>query len=97
MTNTTIDPRYIAEARELLAAECDKSRIKRVRQSTPAWADMAAIRDFYLACPAGHHVDHVIPINGAVVCGLHVVDNLQYLPASENIKKRNYFNWEDQK
>lgn len=67
----------------------NKSRIKRVQKATPPWADMKAIKEFYFNCPAGHHVDHVIPINAADISGLHVLENLQYLPASENIAKHN--------
>lgn len=55
--------------------------------ATPSWADLAAIRAFYEACPAGHHVDHVVPLRGKAVCGLHVLGNLQYLTATENHKK----------
>jgi len=64
-------------------------RKKRVRQATPPWADMSAIRAFYEACPKGYHVDHIIPLNGKNVSGLHTVENLQYLPAVENLKKSN--------
>lgn len=64
-------------------------RKKRVRQATPSWADMAAIRAFYEACPKGYHVDHIIPLNGKNVSGLHIIENLQYLPAIDNLKKSN--------
>lgn len=60
-------------------------------QRTPAWADLVAITDFYENCPAGYHVDHVIPLRGELVSGLHVLENLQYLPASENCGKCNKF------
>lgn len=58
---------------------------------TPAWADLKAIQHFYEACPAGYHVDHIIPLQGKLVSGLHVLENLQYLPASDNCSKNNTF------
>ncbi len=58
---------------------------------TPKWADITSIAEFYLNCPAGYHVDHIIPLQGDIVCGLHVITNLQYLPASDNLSKSNKF------
>lgn len=40
----------------------------------------------------GMEVDHIIPLNHPLVCGLHVMDNLQLLTKSENSSKRNRFN-----
>lgn len=65
------------------------SRKKRVKQATPPWANLDEIREFYYNCPEGYHVDHIIPLNGKNVSGLHCMENLQYLPAIENLRKSN--------
>ena len=56
--------------------------------------DMNEIQEFYRNCPKGFHVDHIIPLNGKNVSGLHTISNLQYLPATENLRKYNKFNIE---
>lgn len=60
-------------------------------QRTPSWADLEAIKQFYKNCPPGMTVDHIIPLQGEIVSGFHIVENLQYLTKSENSKKRNKF------
>lgn len=76
--------------RPLVRAYCSTRR-KKVQQATPPWANIKKITEIYLNCPKGYHVDHIIPLRGKTVCGLHVETNLQYLPATDNMKKGNKF------
>lgn len=66
---------------------------------TPKWADFEKIKSYYDVCSffnevngyTKYHVDHIIPLQGKEVSGLHVHTNLQILLADENIKKSNTF------
>lgn len=64
---------------------------RNVIQKRPLWANVEELHKIYKYCPEGHHVDHIIPLNGESVCGLHVEHNLQYLLAKDNISKGNTF------
>lgn len=57
----------------------------------PSWANLDEIRAFYDNCPSGMVVDHVIPLQGRIVSGLHVAENLQYLSREENARKGNKY------
>jgi 5-hydroxyisourate hydrolase-like protein (transthyretin family) len=65
---------------------------------TPSWANDDKIRLFYIEAKEltdktgiEYHVDHIIPLQGKTVSGLHVENNLQVLPAIDNMSKGNRF------
>ncbi len=60
-------------------------------QRTPDWSDLTRIREIYQNCPPGYHVDHIVPLRGKNVSGLHVSWNLQYLTPQENNRKNNKY------
>tara|TARA_Y100000310_G_scaffold342024_1_gene443386 strand:- start:1391 stop:1870 length:480 start_codon:yes stop_codon:yes gene_type:complete len=63
---------------------------KRLRERQ-VYDDKKEIAEFYRNCPEDFHVDHIIPLNGRNVSGLHTIGNLQYLSAGENLRKSNNF------
>ena len=73
--------------------------INRSGLACPAWLtseDHESMLDTYRQCfmasrrtGAQYHVDHVIPLKGLLVCGLHVPSNLSVITALDNIVKGN--------
>jgi hypothetical protein len=74
----------------------NRRREARKLNATPAWADKVAIDYMYYVAKVIErvygtklHVDHIIPLRGKTVCGLHVHNNLQLLAPLDNIRKSN--------
>lgn len=81
------------------AEYCANARTREISllKRTPAWADLKAIRAVYAEArnlrQKGQDVvvDHIIPLRGESVSGLHVHTNLQILPADANLAKSNEY------
>ncbi len=82
---------YRPNNRNLFNAREAKRRAIKLN-ATPRFANLKKIKEIYLNCPKGYHVDHIIPLQNKNVCGLHVEWNLQYLTANANQKKSNKLN-----
>jgi hypothetical protein len=85
--------KYIQDNSGIVNAQ--KARRNAIKVSATVLWDQKGITEFYERCPKGYHVDHVIPLQGKYVCGLHILSNLQYLPALENQQKHNYHESEE--
>ena len=76
-------------------ASCNASKVRR-RSRQPPWISSADCAAFYAMAKRvsrclgiAHHVDHITPLNGATVSGLHVPGNLRVVPAVINLRKGN--------
>jgi len=88
---------WYAENREraMLTAKANAGKRRKIaRQATPAWANKAAIREMYreaarrsIETGIPHEVDHIVPLRGRKVTGLHVEHNLRVVPKAVNRAK----------
>lgn len=91
---------YASKNLAKLVANANKYRASKAKR-TPVWLtddDFWAIEQAYELASLRTklfgfqwHVDHVIPLHGELVSGLHVPHNLQVIPAWDNRSKSNRF------
>ena len=85
---------WVARNRGKVNAQ-NKLRKVRVLQAMPPWADVEKIEavykeaEEYKALGLDVHVDHIVPLRGVNVSGLHVHHNLRVLLACDNAAKSN--------
>lgn len=68
-------------------------------KATPLWVDVEALSEVYSDCndlqwlsEEPLEVDHIVPLQGKNVCGLHIAENLQIITQSQNRAKGNKYN-----
>ena len=96
--HNAINREWFANNKNKRAAYEGKRRAMQL-QRTPAWDPHAhlIVAKYQLAAMLSqasgtqHHVDHIIPLQGRKVSGLHVFSNLRVIPGSDNVKKSNKF------
>jgi len=95
---------YVAEYKKKNPHKANASKAKRKaakNQRTPKWLnpiDFERIKNQYKLAEIltklhnePWHVDHIIPLQGKMVSGLHVPSNLQVIRGSDNCSKQNTF------
>ncbi len=80
------------------AANCARRRASKIN-ATPSWLTLEHLKEmkkYYILAKEKellykqkYHVDHIIPLQGSSVSGLHVPWNLQVISAKQNMKKGN--------
>lgn len=91
---------YRAANKDFYRAQCHERRAK-IKNRIPAWCgkpELKVIRAMHkeakrLEVLTGivFHVDHIIPIAGRLVSGLHVPGNMQIITKHQNLAKLNQF------
>lgn len=104
LSNQEIAEAYKQYQRDWAKENVAKMRAKVARRratkllATPSWARADAIEAVYFLAAyltestgVKHEVDHIVPLQGENVCGLHVEYNLQVMKMTDNRSKANRF------
>lgn len=91
--------RWFSKLPRAVRTAMEAARRARLRSAEPRWltpAQHEEIKELYvearqltLTTGEPHEVDHIVPLNGETVCGLHVPWNLRVLKAEANRLKGN--------
>lgn len=78
----------------------NSKRRAKLKQAYPRWAEIekdeiqqlyAYAKQLESITDTKWHVDHIVPLNHELVCGLHCLANLQVMPKTKNLEKSNNF------
>lgn len=95
-----VKTKWKKENRAVVQAHTIKRRLSKINR-TPKWLtaeehwlieqvyELAQLRTKIFGF--SWHVDHSIPLQGKLVSGLHVPENLQVIPGNENVRKANTY------
>ena len=91
-----INRQYRLKNKGIFANKEAKRRVNKLDATSP-WADLNKIKEIYIMAQRlrknmpkqNFHVDHIIPLKGKNVCGLHVENNLRIIDGLSNMKKGN--------
>lgn len=90
----TYQAKWSQDNRDIHNAHGAKRRARKLN-ATPKWLSnehLEKIKEIYKqGSTLNMHVDHIVPLQGKNVCGLHVHWNLQLLTPTENLSKGNKF------
>jgi hypothetical protein len=82
-------------------AEHAANRRARMRNAVPSWANRFFVEEAYRLAKLRTQmfgfrweVDHIVPLAGKLVCGLHVETNLRVIPCTEN-RVKGHHRWPD--
>jgi hypothetical protein len=87
--------RYAQANPAKVAARTRKYQTQRAL-ALPGWFEETKVQELYVHAQLlteltgkPYHVDHIVPLQSKLVCGLHCLDNLQVIPGADNQSKGN--------
>lgn len=98
--NRTLQEQYFSNHRSYYVSKGAEYRARKLH-ATPSWLtldDLFVIEEMYdlarlrtATTAIKWEVDHIVPLRGELVCGLHIPSNLRVIPKRDNCQKGNRY------